>query len=360
MTRLFAILMAGGSGTRFWPASRKDRPKQLLPIGTAQPLIVETSERLAPLIPPERQLVITSARYAARVRELLPRVPAERIVGEPEGRDTAACIGLAGRLLARLDDDAVGVAVPSDQVLSPVDVFLDHLSAAQAALEARPEALLVFGLQPDRPATGYGWLRRGAAVGSFGGRTVHELAAFVEKPNLERARQLLASGDHLWNAGLFAFRPAAMEAAVARHLPQLAPGLAALAAAWRTPRFDAALAEHYPKLPKISIDFGVMEKVSGALLLPLPVRWDDVGAWDALARLLPADATGNMAQGEHVLLDGRNLIVSSTGGVVAARGVSDLIIVHTPDATLVCRRDDAEGVKAIVQELEKRGLGRYT
>jgi mannose-1-phosphate guanylyltransferase len=359
MTRLFAILMAGGSGTRFWPASRKDRPKQLLPIGTAQPLLVETSERLGTLIPPERQLVITSARYAARVRELLPRVPAEQVVGEPEGRDTAACIGLAGRLLARLDADAVAIAMPSDHVLSPVDVFLDHLRAAQAALEAHPEALLVFGLQPDRPATGYGWLKRGAPVGTFGGRTVHRLEAFVEKPDVARARVLLASGDHLWNAGLFAFRPAAMEAAVARHLPQLASGLAPLAAAWRTPRFDEALAQHYPQLPKISIDFGVMEKVSGALLLPLPLRWDDVGAWDALARLLPADAAGNVAQGEHLLLDGKNLLVSSTGGLVAARGVSDLIIVHTPDATLVCRRDDAEGVKAIVQELERRGLGRY-
>ena len=360
MTRLFAILMAGGSGTRFWPASRKERPKQLLPIGTAQPLLVETSERLGALIPPERQLVITSARYAARVRELLPRVPADQVVGEPEGRDTAACIGLAGRLLARLDADAVGIAVPSDQVLAPVDLFLDHLRAAQAALQAHPDALLVFGLQPDRPATGYGWLKRGAPVGSFGGRTVHKLDAFVEKPDLARARTLLASGDHLWNAGLFAFRPAAMEAAVARHLPQLAPGLAALASAWRTPRFEAALAEHYPQLPRISIDFGVMEKVSGALLLPMPLRWDDVGAWDALARLLPADAAGNVAQGEHLLLDGKNLIVSSTGGLVAARGVADLIIVHTPDATLVCRRDDAEGVKAIVQELERRGLGRFT
>ncbi|HEX5010002.1 MAG TPA: sugar phosphate nucleotidyltransferase [Planctomycetota bacterium] len=359
MTRLFAILMAGGSGTRFWPASRKDRPKQLLPIGTARPLLAETSERLGSLIPPEQQLVITSARYAAAVRELLPGVPADQVVGEPEGRDTAACIGLAGRLLARLDADAVGVAMPSDHVLSPVDVFLDHLRAAQAALQARPESLLVFGVQPDRPATGYGWLRRGAAVGTFGGRTVHRLEGFVEKPDLPRARELLASGDHLWNAGLFAFRPAVMEAAIARHLPALAPGLTALAAAWRTPRFEAALAEHYPKLTKISIDYGVMEKVSEALVLPLVVRWDDVGAWDALARLLPADAAGNVAQGAHLLLDGRNLLVSSTGGLVAARGVSDLIIVHTPDATLVCRRDDAEGVKAIVQELERRGLGRF-
>ena len=359
MTRLFAILMAGGSGTRFWPASRKDRPKQLLPLGTARPLLVETSERLAPLIPPERQLVITSARYAARVRELLPRVPAEQVVGEPEGRDTAACIGLAARMLQKLDGDAVGIAMPSDHVLSPVPVFLDHLRAAQAALEAHPDSLLVFGVGPDRPATGYGWLRRGAGMGKYGGQEVFRLAGYVEKPDLERAKTLLAGGDHLWNAGLFAFRPEAMSAAIARHLPALASGVDRLASAWGTPSWVAALGELYAGLPRISIDYGVMEKVQDALLLPLPLRWDDVGAWDALARLLPMDAAGNVAQGQEIILDGRNLIVSATGGMVAAKGVADLIIVHTPDVTLVCRRDDAEGVKALVAELEQRGLGRY-
>lgn len=360
MTQLYAILMAGGSGTRFWPASRRDNPKQLLPIGTEKALLVETSERLGPLIPPERQLVIASARYAARIRELLPRIPADQVIGEPEGRDTAACIGLAARLLARLGEDAVGVAMPSDHVLAPISVFLEHLRAAQLALEANPDALLVFGIQPDRPATGYGWLRRGARAGSFGGREVFKLAAFVEKPDLARAKALLADGQHLWNAGLFAFRPAAMTAAIERQLPQLAGGVAQLADAWRSPRWEATLAATYPRLPKISIDFGVMEKVEGALLLPLPLRWDDVGAWDALARLLTPDQAGNVAQGASLVLDGKNLIVSATGGVVAARGVSDLIIVHTPDATLVCRRDDAEGVKALVQELDKRGLQRFT
>jgi mannose-1-phosphate guanylyltransferase len=151
-----------------------------------------------------------------------------------------------------------------------------------------------------------------------------------------------------------------MTAAIERHLPQLAGGVAQLAQAWRTPKWEATLAAAYPRLPKISIDYGVMEKVEGALLLPMALRWDDVGAWDALARLLPPDAAGNVAQGASLVLDGKNLIVSATGGVVAARGVSDLIIVHTPDATLVCRRDDAEGVKALVQELEQRGLQRFT
>ena len=361
-SRLYAVIMAGGSGTRFWPRSRESLPKQLLPIGSERALLQQTSERIAPLIPPARQLVITAARTAAAARELLPQVPAAQVIGEPEGRDTAACVGLAGRLLGRLDREAVGIAMPADQVLLDTEAYLEHLRAAEAALAARPDALLVFGIEPDRPATGYGWLRRGAPVGRYLGREVFELAAFVEKPDRERAQQLLAAGGHSWNAGLFAFRPAALAAAYARHLPGMTAGLDALASAWDTPLFASALAEHYPRLQKISIDYGVMEKVGaegGALLLPLPVRWDDVGAWDALARLLPADARGNVAQGDHVLLDSRGLIVSATGGVVAAKGVQDLIIVHTPDATLVCRRDDAEGVKAVVAALRERGLQRY-
>jgi mannose-1-phosphate guanylyltransferase len=293
------------------------------------------------------------------VRRLLPDVPAEQVIGEPEGRDTAACVGLAGRLIARLDPQAVGIAMPSDHVIEPAADYRRHLAAAEQALAAHPGALLVFGITPDRPATGYGWLRQGAAVGSHDGCPVHRLQAFIEKPDRARAEALLAEGGHAWNAGLFAFRPDTLAAAYAAHLPEFGPHLDALAEAWRTPRFPAALAEHYPRLRKVSIDFGVMEKLSGTLLMPLPLQWDDVGAWDALARLLPADADGNVAEGEAVLLDSRGLIVSAGEGLVAARGVADLIIVHTGDATLVCRRDDAEGVKRLVEVVRERGFEQY-
>jgi mannose-1-phosphate guanylyltransferase len=359
MSRLYAVIMAGGSGTRFWPKSRAGLPKQLLPFGDGEPLLVQTSRRLAGLVPPERQFVINGARIAGAVRALLPQVPPEQVIGEPEGRDTAACVGLAGRLLARLDPDAVGVAMPSDHVIAPAEVYRAHLAAAVETLDAHPAALLVFGVAPDRPATGHGWLRAGEAVGDYGGCAVHRLAAFIEKPDRARAEALLAQGGHSWNAGLFAFRPGALAAAYAAHLPAMGAHLDALAAAWRTPRFEAALAEHYPRLQRVSIDYGVMERLSGTLLMPLPLQWDDVGAWDALSRLLPADAHGNVAEGQAVLDDASGLIVSAGDGVVAARGVADLIIVHTPDATLVCRRDDAEGVKRLVDALRERGLERY-
>ena len=359
MSGMLAVLMAGGSGTRFWPASRQARPKQLLPIGGELPLIVATSRRLAPLVPPARQLVITSAATVDAVRALLPEVPADQVVGEPVGRDTAACIGLAARLAERMDPDAVVLAMPSDQVIGPEDAFLEHLQVAEEALAERPHAILVFGVEPDHPATGYGYLRRGAAVAQHRGQTIYELEAFVEKPDRQRAAAMLAHGGYLWNAGLFAFRPAALGEAYARHLPALHEALCRLGRAWRTPGFESEMETVFPTLDKISIDYGVMEKAEGTLMLPLPLRWDDVGSWGALRRLLPADERGNVVEGQGVLIDSDRCVVSAGDGVVAIKGVSDLIVVHTPDATLVCRRDDDQGVKAVVDELRARGLLRY-
>lgn len=359
MSRLVAILMAGGSGTRFWPASRVSRPKQLLPIGTDEPLLLHTSSRLADLIPPERQIIVTSARYVDQVRDLLPDVPPEQVLGEPEGRDTAPCIGLASRIVERLDPEGIAVAMPSDHVISPVDVFLDHLAAAEEALADHPDSVLVFGVEPDRPATGYGYLRAGAEVGRYRGHAVHALDAFVEKPMLERAEAMVEQGGHTWNAGMFAFRPATLGAAYGRFLPEMGGGLDRIARAWKRDEFERTLIEVFPTLEKVSIDFGVMEKLRGCLMMPLSIRWDDVGSWSALDRLRLSDAAGNVVDGEAVVIEGSNNLIASTNGVVAVKGVDDMIIVHTPDATLVCRRDDDQGVKQVVEELRARGLEKY-
>ncbi|MFT7462735.1 MAG: mannose-1-phosphate guanylyltransferase [Pseudohongiellaceae bacterium] len=359
MTAMYAVLMAGGSGTRFWPASRQARPKQLLPIGGDLPLLVETSERLGELIPPERQFVITSQLTVDAVRALLPGLPPEQVVGEPEGRDTAPCLGLAGRLVAAVDPDALVVAMPSDHVITPPELFREHLELARDALDAHPERLLVFGIEPTHPATGYGYLRQGAVQGEFGGKPIYKLDAFIEKPKLERAKALLAEGGYSWNAGLFAFRPKALRDAFLSHLPDMVPGLDAIADAFGSDKFESCLNEVFPTLQKVSIDVGVMEKLDGTLMLPLPVNWNDVGSWTALENLKPADDDGNVIVGEAVLLNTTSTIVSADGGVVAARGVDGLIIVHTPDATMVCRRDDDQGVKDIVAALRARGLEAY-
>lgn len=360
MSGLFGVLMAGGSGTRFWPASRVRRPKQLLPIGGDEPLLALTSHRLGDVIPPERQLIVTSARYVDQVRAMLTEVPPEQVIGEPKGRDTAACIGLAGRLVERLDPDATVVAMPSDHVIRPVETFLAHLRAAEEALDEAPESILVFGVEPDRPATGYGYLRRGDAVGERGGCPVHRLDAFVEKPDEERAKEMLAAGGHSWNAGLFAFRAAALRTAYQKHLPSMTASLDRIAASYLRDEFDQVLAAEFPKLEKTSIDYGVMEKLDDALLMPLPVQWDDVGAWDALARLAEADEAGNVVSGDAVGVESRgNILSASDGGVVAVHGVEGLIVVHTPDATMVCRRDDAQGVKKITEALKARGYDAF-
>ena len=197
-------------------------------------------------------------------------------------------------------------------------------------------------------------------MGTFGGRDVERLEAFVEKPRRERAEAMLAAGGYTWNAGLFAFRPAALEAAYQEHLPAMVPGLRQLAAAWPGEGFEAELDAVFPTLEKVSIDFGVMEKLDGTLLLPLPVRWDDVGSWSALEKLLETDERGHVVDGQAVLLESTGCLVSaSEGSVVTVKGVDDLIVVHTPDATLVCRRDDDQGVKQIVEALKARGLERF-
>jgi mannose-1-phosphate guanylyltransferase len=281
-------------------------------------------------------------------------------VGEPIARDTSACIGLAACILGRMDPEATVIAMPADQLITPEAAFREHLIAAEAALAEHPGRVLVFGVEPTRAETGYGWLRRGAPVGTFAGKPVCELDAFIEKPDAASAEEMLAAGDHAWNAGLFAFRPQGMRSAYQEHLPDAWAGLERIVADWGSEAFGSTLAREFPGLQAISIDKGVMEKLHGTLMLPLPLDWDDVGAWTALERLREADADGNVLDGTAVTLDARdNLLASTEGGVVAVKGVNGLIIVHTPDATLVCRRDDDQGVKDLVKELEARGLDRY-
>ena len=358
MTTTYAVIMAGGSGTRFWPRSRKSRPKQLLPIGSPTPLLVRTSERVAPLAPPSHQFVITSARYVDDVRAMLPDVPPAHVIGEPEGRDTAPCIGLASRVVERLDPHASVVAMPSDHLIGPEHVFVSALGAAGEALATHDAPVLVFGITPDRPTSAYGYLRPGAALGEVDGLTLSRLDAFVEKPDEARAATLIEEGC-LWNAGLFAFRPSALRAAYDRHLPGMNAALDPIVGAFGTDGFDAALAAHFGSLEKISIDYGVMEKLDDSLLLPLPVKWDDVGSWTAYERLIAADESGNWLEGSAVAIEAHGNILAAGDGLVAVRGVDDLIVVHTPDATMVCKRSDAEGVKQIVAELERRGLSEY-
>ena len=349
---IHAVIMAGGSGTRFWPASRGAWPKQLLPIGTDRPLVEETLDRLAPLIPAERTLIVTNAMYADMTAELLSEVPRQNIIGEPTGRDTAACIGLAALILKKRDPDAVMAVMPSDHIIRPAGRFRESLEAAETVLKGNRDALITFGIRPAFPATGYGYILKGDPVTMNRDFPFFEVQAFREKPDLETARGFLEAGGYCWNAGIFCWRADTILSLLARLLPELHKGLLELTPVVDREGFNEALATVYPGLTKISIDIGVMEKAERRIVAEVDYAWDDVGSWAALPRLIKADDDGQVVQGEVVSVDSKNNIVAARGGVVGLVNVEGLIVVHTPDATLVCHKEDAERVKTLVEKLD--------
>lgn len=351
---LHAVIMAGGSGTRFWPKSRAAVPKQLLSLVTDRALIVETAARLEGLVPPSRIRVITNAAYADAVRRLLPEVPAGNVVAEPCGRDTAPCIGLAAELLRREDQDAVMAVLAADHVVDPPDGFRRTLSRAAALLAQEPDLLVTFGVPPTRPATGYGYLEQGARGGEVDGAGWYRVGAFREKPDEATAREFVTAGTFRWNSGIFVFRADQILRRIARDLPELAAKLPAVADELLR---DGAISEAtFSALPKISIDYGIMEKDDRVAMIDTAFSWDDVGSFAALERVLPGDAAGNRVVGDACLVDARDNVVLSEGGhLVGVLGVEGLVVVHTPDATLVCRKEDAERVKAMVEAVKASG-----
>jgi mannose-1-phosphate guanylyltransferase len=348
---LYAVIMAGGSGTRFWPASRADRPKQFLPISSARPMILETFARLEGLVPNERVLVVTAASQADLVRECLPDLPEGNLILEPAARNTAACVALAAFEVQRRDADSVQIVLAADHVIEPAARFRETLAAA-AEEAASAEHLVALGVRPDHPATGYGYLRAGEEVGEARGLPVFEVARFVEKPDRASAESFVKSGRFYWNSGIFAWHTRAILAAYERLLPDTY-------AALRDVRGEA-LERAYAGLEKIPVDKGIMERASNVRMLPIDYHWNDVGSWAALTRVVRRDSAGNWP----ALSDGARLISEDAGGcvayaegrqVIALLGVRDLIVVRAGNATLVAPRERAEDVRRIVERLADEG-----
>jgi mannose-1-phosphate guanylyltransferase len=348
---LEALILAGGSGTRFWPLSRKLRPKQLLALDGPRSLLQGTVDRLAPLVPPESVWIVTTRALAAEVRQQLPEVPPEQVLEEPMGRNTAPAIGWAVRSLPAAARRGVVAVLPADHRMADAAAFRDTLARAARAAEAE-DRVMTLGVVPRWAETGYGYLELSAGADAFG---VRRVVRFVEKPDPEKAARFLASGLHLWNAGIFVFRGTTLLDHIARLVPALHEGLEAIAAAGSNPGGIDAL---YAQLPAESIDYAVMEKLDGIGTLPLDCGWSDLGSWEALAEVLPADAAGNLCRGETVTADARgNLLVSDDGGVVAVLGVEGLVVVRTGDAVLVCPKERSQEVRRLVAELTARGRG---
>lgn len=345
--------MAGGSGTRFWPASRTLHPKQLLPIGTQRPLVEETFDRISHLLPPEQIMIVTNAGYAQMTRDLLSELPPGNVIGEPVGRDTAACIGLAALILVTRDEEAIMAVMPSDHIITPAENFCNSLSAAADHLAQNPNALITFGIKPTHPATGYGYIKRGDALNEQRGVPFFATEAFKEKPDEDKAKAFLAEGGYYWNAGIFIWRADTILRLIERHLPDLYQGLMQIKPEVDRTGLDDALERIYPGLQKISVDYGIMEKADERVVAEVSYTWDDVGSWTSLERWIKPDDAGNFSEGDFACIDAKSNIVSARGGMVGLIGVEDLIVVHTPDATLVCKRDDAESVKKLVETLKR-------
>lgn len=353
---LHAVLMAGGSGTRFWPASRRDRPKQLLSFSGPMTMIQATAARVRQLVPPERQWVVTSAPLVEPITAQLPEV---HVIGEPCRRDTAPCVGLAAAILAAADPEATMLMLPADHVISTDAQFCAAITDGVQTLDDDPSRIITFGIRPTYPAESFGYIQRGEPLAGPGDHRF-QVARFREKPDAATAEQYLQTGEFYWNSGIFLWRASTILELLQRYEPQMAKHLTAIAAAIGTDRFDEVLRSEFEQMPGKSIDYAVLERHDNVVVLEAPFTWDDVGSWQAISRLNPVDAAGNSTRGLHVGIDTRNSIIhASPDHAVVTIDIDDLIVVHTPTATLVAPRNSEERVREAVKELEARGLDAF-
>ncbi len=354
---LHALIMAGGGGTRFWPRSRQKRPKQFLTLTGERTLLQQAFDRVEASAPPERVWVITGEAYRQETAAQLPQLPADQIVGEPCGRDTAACIGLGAALIARRDPEAVMLVMPADHVIEPVQEFRRAVHVAEQMAEEQPAALITFGVPPTYPATGYGYIQRGPAVAHRQGVSVFCVRAFREKPDHDTAERFVASGEYFWNGGIFAWKARTILQGLKDQKPALADAVARIADAWAGPERAAVLHREYPQLERISIDFAVMEHARDVLVVQVPFRWDDVGSWLALERMHPQDADGNTVLALHRGIDTRGcVIVGEPDHLLATVGVENLLIIKDGNATLVADRRDEAAIKKLVELLKQQRM----
>ena len=369
----YAMIMAGGAGTRLWPMSRKDKPKQLLRFirreGEKQPraLLELADKRLDGLIEPKRRYICTAEQYRDAVRDVLPKYDDERILGEPAARDTVNAIGFAAAVLAKEDEDATFAVLTADHVIEPVETFQERLDLGFRLVENDPRRFVTFGIKPTYPATGFGYVKRGTPVrdAKEGKRPAidgakehaHHVVRFVEKPDRARAEVYVESGDYAWNSGMFVWKAATFLEALEKFKPESYDGLMQIQKAWGTRRQKSVLAEVYPQLPKISVDYAVMEPASrgkdprfSVCTVRMDLDWLDVGSWPSFAQTSSADRSGNRASGEGktVMVGCKNSLgFAGEGHTLVLLGLENVIVVHTADATLVMHASKAEELKAL-------------
>ena len=355
----YAVIMAGGSGKRLWPLSRQKRPKQVLKLIGGETLLRKCYQRLEGTFQPENVLVLTNANFVETVREDLPELPAENIVAEPAMRDTASAIGLAATILHKKDPDANMAVVTADQLLEPVDKFQAVMQTALDFVDSKPEALLTFGIQTTFASTQLGYLK--FSKESFG-NGVHKIEAFREKPDAETAQTYHEDPSFAWNSGLFAWKCATILENLKKFVPDGTGPLEKIRQAWGTAGQQAALEEWFLQMPKISIDFGVMEKAEHVYGIALNCQWHDLGSFRALRDIIKPDDDSNVVISDYVQsLDSKNniFVTESNDHLIATIGLEDMIVIHSKDATLVCPVEKADQLKALLEKIDKSYDGKF-
>jgi len=354
---LYALIMAGGSGTRLWPCSREACPKQLLDLLSERTMLQEAWERITPFVPSEKIFVVTSEAYIDVVRQQIPQMPAANIIGELEGHGTAPCIGLSALHLRQLDPEAVMAVLTADHYIERADELRRALgAAAQVATEGR---LVTLGIQPNRPATGYGYIERGEKLAQVSGHDVYRVKKFTEKPDLATAQAFTESGRYYWNSGMFIWKVSTILHEFEKLMPQFYAQLIEIDAALGTAEEQAVLERVWAKVENETIDYGIMERAEDVAVIPVDIGWSDVGSWATLLELLPADAEGNVIVGQHIGLDTKGCLVHSSRRLVTTIGLEDMVVVDTEDALLVCPKERAQDVKKLVDMLKEMGKDEY-
>jgi mannose-1-phosphate guanylyltransferase len=361
MSNLYAVIMAGGVGSRFWPRSRERKPKQLLEIIGNGTMIQNTVGRIRSMVPDQQILVVTNRHQSEAVHQQLPFLPPENILVEPIGRNTAPCIGLAACHVRRRDPQAVMVVLPADHLIRNQNEFLRVIEVAKR-VAVETDALITIGIKPTHPETGYGYIQieeENSEQNPYFSSGVYRVKTFAEKPNLETAERFLQSGDFLWNSGMFVWKANAILNEIRVHLPDLFDQLMKVDASLESPAYPKILEEAYGLIRSISVDYGVMEKAGNVYVVKGDFGWSDVGSWDEVVRLSPHDADGNAVRGKVIVKDAARNFIDANGKIVAAVGVEDLIVIVSDDAVLICKKGRSQDVKEVVDYIRRKQMNDY-
>lgn len=350
MMKITAVIMAGGKGERFWPQSRLNKPKQFLSLtNDGETMIQKTISRLNGVVDISDVFVVTNANYVGLVKEQLPELPAENIIAEPKARNTAPCIALAAQIIRKKYDDAVMLVLPSDHLIKFTEMYVDTLNKAIETAE-KDKNLVTIGITPSYPETGYGYIQFSGADKTMPG--VYKVERFVEKPNIELAKEYVNSGTYLWNSGMFVWKASSIISNIERFLPDVAEGTAKIGECYGTDAFENTLNTVFPELTSESIDFGVMEKAKDIFTIPGNFGWDDVGSWLAVERINFTNEYGNVVKGDVVSINTKNCTVIGGKRLIATVGLEDIVVVDTNDALLICAKDSTQDIKKVIENLK--------